>query len=182
VNGELGSSGLRQGFLFKGSGPGSWTEPSELLWCCQRAGGEGRVCGGSHWGPKWWSTSVRLRRLTTELVEAWYIWGLSWAGTTLGRTEIPGIRGIHKAQVNNSYQPGHPGDGQAGGPKWIGQLGFARVARGGLRVAVVGFGRIGEEGSVDRQLFRVGGGPFTGNSECLKRGSEMGHPSPWELF
>jgi expansin (peptidoglycan-binding protein) len=54
---------------------------------------------------------------------------------------------------------------------------------GGLWVAVVGFGRIGEEGSVDVQLFPVLGGPFTGNSECqLKRGSEMGHPSIWELF
>jgi hypothetical protein len=47
----------------------------------------------------------------------------------------------------------------------------------------VGFGRIGEEGSVDGHLFPVLGGPFTGNSECqLKRGSEMGHPSLWELF
>jgi len=50
-------------------------------------------------------------------------------------------------------------------------------------VAVVGLGSIGEEGSVDGHLLHVGRGPLTGNSECqLKRGSEMGHPSLWELL
>jgi hypothetical protein len=48
---------------------------------------------------------------------------------------------------------------------------------GGLWVAVVGFGRIGEEGTVDGHFFPVLQGPFIGNSECqLKMGSETGHP------
>jgi len=76
-------------------------------------------------------------------------------GTCHNQTEIPGIRGIHKAQVNDSCRPGHPGDRQARGPKQIGRLGCARVAQGGLRLAVVGFGRIGEEGSVDGHLLPV---------------------------
>jgi hypothetical protein len=50
-------------------------------------------------------------------------------------------------------------------------------------VAVVGSSRIGEGGSVDRHLFRVGGGPFTGNlGRQSKRGSGTEHPSLWELF
>jgi hypothetical protein len=50
-------------------------------------------------------------------------------------------------------------------------------------MAVVGFGRIGEEGSVDGHLFPVSVGVRSLNSECqLKRGSETGHPSLWEHF
>jgi hypothetical protein len=74
------------------------------------------------------------------------------------------------------------GAGRLWGPNGLGDLVVPELL-GGLRVAVVGFGRIGEEGSVDGIFSLCWEGPFTGNSECqLKRGSEMGHPSRWELF
>jgi hypothetical protein len=104
-------------------------------------------------------------------------------GTCLSRTEIHGIRGIHKALVNDSCQPGHSGRGQAREPKRIGRLGCARIARGppGGRCGI----RKDRGGGLSgRTSFpSVGGVPFTRNLECqLKWGSETGHPSLWKLF
>ena len=147
------------------------------------AGGEGQVCGGSYWGLERWSTSVRVRRLTTELVDAWYIWGLSQTGTCLSRTEIPRIRGIHKVHVNDSCRPGYLGMCRLGGPNRLGDLVVLELV-GEPPGGRCGIWKERGGGLSGRTSFPcVGRGPFTGNSECqLKRGSETGHPSVWELF
>jgi hypothetical protein len=106
-----------------------------------------------------WSTSVPLRQLTTGVVEAWYIWCFSWTETCLSRTEIPGIRGIHKAQIKTAVGLGTMGTGRLGGPNGLVDLVVPELL-GGLRVSVVGFGRIWEEGSEDGHLFPVSGGGF----------------------
>jgi hypothetical protein len=75
------------------------------------------------------------------------------------------------------------GTGRLGGPNGLGNLVVPELL-GGLRVAAVGFGRIGEEGSVDGHLFPVSVGVRSPETwECqLKRGSETRHPCLWELF
>ena len=68
------------------------------------------------------------------------------------------MRGIHKPQVNDSCRPGHPGDGQARGPKWIGRLGCATVAMGASGWPLWDSEGYWDEGSVDVHLFPVLGG------------------------
>jgi hypothetical protein len=74
------------------------------------------------------------------------------------------------------------GASRLGGPNGLGDLVVPELLGGPLG-GRCGIRKDREEGSVDGHLFPVLGGPFTGNSECqLKRGSEMGHPSLWELY
>jgi len=78
---------------------------------------------------------------------------------------------------------GTPGMGRLGGPKRLDDLVVPELL-GGPPGGRCGIQKDRGGGLSGRTSFPcVGGGPFTGNSECqLKRGSGMGHPSLWELF